>query len=205
MRVERTLVGLLFAAIVAAPGCGRLAYNLPPAQRILEPGPGVGGPGPGVIPPAGYGMYGAGVGRFGDGAGSYMGGGGGAGGCYSGGPGAVPAPTPNGVMPAGYNGPTGHPGIEEGGPGGSCPSGPYDGVTSNRMNDPQVQQAGFHHMFGGGGGCSAACDPVRPKPMPMAQAEVRVCRRRRSRSWATTACKSRGTSAEPACSIRRRS
>ncbi len=155
MRVERTLVGLLFAAIVAAPGCGRLAYNLPPAQRILEPGPGVGGPGPGVIPPAGYGMYGAGVGRFGDGAGSYMGGGGGAGGCncYSGGPGAVPAPTPNGVMPAGYNGPTGHPGIEEGGPGGSCPSGPYDGVSSNRMNDPQIQQAGFHHMFGGGCGC----------------------------------------------------
>jgi hypothetical protein len=26
-------------------------YNLPPAQQLLEPGPGVGGPGPGVIPP----------------------------------------------------------------------------------------------------------------------------------------------------------
>lgn len=28
------------------------AHNLPPAQRLMEPGPGVGGPGPGVIPPA---------------------------------------------------------------------------------------------------------------------------------------------------------
>ncbi len=72
MRVERTLVGLLFAAIAMAPGCGKLAYNLPPASRLMEPGPGVGGPGPGVIPPAGspYSMYGAGVGRFGDGQGS---------------------------------------------------------------------------------------------------------------------------------------
>lgn len=26
-------------------------YNLPPAHRLMEPGPGVGGPGPGVIPP----------------------------------------------------------------------------------------------------------------------------------------------------------
>ena len=36
-------------------GCeqGRLAYNLPPAERLMEPGPGVGGPGPGVIPPVG--------------------------------------------------------------------------------------------------------------------------------------------------------
>ena len=77
MRVERTLVGLLLA-IVAAPGCGRLAYNLPPASRLMEPGPGVGGPGPGVIPPAGSGsgIYGGGVGRFGDGMGSPMGGGG---------------------------------------------------------------------------------------------------------------------------------
>src|ERR1700749_4054025 len=110
MRVERTLVGLLFVAMWARPGGGRLAYNLPPAQRILEPGPGVDGPGPGVIPPAGspYGMYGGGVGRFGDGMGGYMGGaGGGACGCYGGGgPNSVPAPTPNGnVMPAGYNGP----------------------------------------------------------------------------------------------------
>ena len=31
--------------------CGRLAHNLPPAQRLMEPGPGVGGPGPGVLSP----------------------------------------------------------------------------------------------------------------------------------------------------------
>jgi len=77
MRVERALVGLLCVATAAATGCGgRLAYNLPPASRLMEPGPGVGGPGPGVIPPAGnpYGVYGGAVGRFGDGMGGYTGG-----------------------------------------------------------------------------------------------------------------------------------
>jgi len=78
MRVERTLVGLLcVVAAAASAGCGgQLAYNLPPASRLMEPGPGVGGPGPGVIPPAGnpYGIYGGAVGRFGDGMGGSMGG-----------------------------------------------------------------------------------------------------------------------------------
>ncbi len=32
-------------------GRGRIAHNLPPAQRLMEPGPGVGGPGPGVLGP----------------------------------------------------------------------------------------------------------------------------------------------------------
>src|SRR6478609_5190456 len=75
MRIERALVGLLFIATAAAGGCGKLAYNLPPASRIMEPGPGVGGPGPGVIPPAGspYGMYSGGVNRFGAGMGGGMG------------------------------------------------------------------------------------------------------------------------------------
>jgi hypothetical protein len=78
MRVERALVGLLCVITAALAGCGgELAYNLPPAARLMEPGPGVGGPGPGVIPPAGYpyGMYGGAVGRYGDGMGGYMGGG----------------------------------------------------------------------------------------------------------------------------------
>jgi hypothetical protein len=45
-------VALLLTSVVAAAGCqGRLAYNLPPSPRLMEPGPGVGGPGPGVIPP----------------------------------------------------------------------------------------------------------------------------------------------------------
>src|SRR4051812_46413434 len=79
MRIERALVGLLFIATAAAGGCGKLAYNLPPASRLMEPGPGVGGPGPGVIPPAGspYGMYGGGVNRFPGGMGAGMGMGGG--------------------------------------------------------------------------------------------------------------------------------
>lgn len=52
MRVQKLIVNSLLAAAVTAVGCGgRLAYNLPPAQRLMHPGPGVGGPGPGVIPP----------------------------------------------------------------------------------------------------------------------------------------------------------
>ena len=40
-------------ACLGSVGClGRVAHNLPPSQRLLEPGPGVGGPGPGVIQPA---------------------------------------------------------------------------------------------------------------------------------------------------------
>ncbi|WP_197442728.1 hypothetical protein [Lignipirellula cremea] len=36
----------------AFPGMARHGHNLPPSERILHPGPGVGGPGPGVLPPA---------------------------------------------------------------------------------------------------------------------------------------------------------
>lgn len=42
----------LFAQLAGATGPHR-AFNLPPAQRLMEPGPGVGGPGPGVL------MYGS--------------------------------------------------------------------------------------------------------------------------------------------------
>lgn len=56
-RLFSTAVCLL--ALMAGVKCSaqhHLAYNLPPAQRLLEPGPGVGGPGPGVLmPPAGMG------------------------------------------------------------------------------------------------------------------------------------------------------
>lgn len=53
MRVNTWIAFSLLIASVAAVGCGgRFAYNLPPAQQLVEPGPGVGGPGPGVIPPA---------------------------------------------------------------------------------------------------------------------------------------------------------
>ena len=41
----------LVAIAAAMTGCGATGggYNLPPASRLMEPGPGVGGPGPGVI------------------------------------------------------------------------------------------------------------------------------------------------------------
>ncbi|MEQ8846610.1 hypothetical protein [Botrimarina sp.] len=59
MRVEKLFVGAVLAAALAAVGCHhKLAYNLPPAQQLMHPGPGVGGPGPGVIPPP-TGMMGA--------------------------------------------------------------------------------------------------------------------------------------------------
>ncbi|WP_145062146.1 hypothetical protein [Adhaeretor mobilis] len=48
---------LCLVAIASTVGCmgggGRVAHNLPPSQRLMEPGPGVGGPGPGVIGPGG--------------------------------------------------------------------------------------------------------------------------------------------------------
>jgi hypothetical protein len=59
-RLFSTAVCLL--AMMAGVKCSaqhHLAYNLPPAQRLMEPGPGVGGPGPGVLMP-GAGMGGGG-------------------------------------------------------------------------------------------------------------------------------------------------
>ncbi|QEG39002.1 hypothetical protein [Roseimaritima ulvae] len=48
-----THLSLCLAAAVLAAGCTPVRHNLPPEQRMLEPGPGVGGPGPGVLgPPA---------------------------------------------------------------------------------------------------------------------------------------------------------
>ena len=47
----RFFFGLLVVSAAAAiTGCGATGgYNLPPASRLMEPGPGVGGPGPGVL------------------------------------------------------------------------------------------------------------------------------------------------------------
>ena len=45
---------LLVVCTIVATGCATPNahnHNLPPAQRLLEPGPGVAGPGPGVMPP----------------------------------------------------------------------------------------------------------------------------------------------------------
>ncbi len=49
----RMAVVLMAMVGLTAGGCAtaKKGHNLPPAQRLLEPGPGVGGPGPGVLPP----------------------------------------------------------------------------------------------------------------------------------------------------------
>lgn len=48
-----THMSLLAATAILATGCVPVRHNLPPEQRLMEPGPGVGGPGPGVLgPPA---------------------------------------------------------------------------------------------------------------------------------------------------------
>ncbi len=48
-----THMSLLAATAILATGCTPVRHNLPPEQRLMEPGPGVGGPGPGVLgPPA---------------------------------------------------------------------------------------------------------------------------------------------------------
>ena len=49
MRRSVTHLTLLAAAATLATGCVPIRHNLPPEQRLLEPGPGVGGPGPGVL------------------------------------------------------------------------------------------------------------------------------------------------------------
>jgi hypothetical protein len=170
MRVERALVGLLFIATVAASGCGRLAYNLPPASRLMEPGPGVGGPGPGVIPPAGspYGIYGGAVGRFGAGMGPSMDGGamgpgGPCGPCaanmqFRGAPpGAMPpGAAPNGVMQASFNSPCEQPGgcPCEGGCDGSCPCGP-GGMGGPCMGGCCCMRPGSTEAYAGGAGGGA--------------------------------------------------
>jgi len=67
MKKQLFKTALCLMAMFAGAKCSaqhhHLAYNLPPAQRLMEPGPGVGGPGPGVLmPDAGMGMGGMGGG-----------------------------------------------------------------------------------------------------------------------------------------------
>lgn len=52
MRIRLTMCAVAIATTFVAVGChSQGGYNLPPAQQIAEPGPGVGGPGPGVLAP----------------------------------------------------------------------------------------------------------------------------------------------------------
>ncbi len=53
---------MLIAIAATAVGCAHhRSYNLPPAERLMEPGPGVGGPGPGVLGPPPPPVVGAGM------------------------------------------------------------------------------------------------------------------------------------------------
>ncbi len=78
MKKRFTSAAICLLATFAAASCWaqhHLAYNLPPAQRLMEPGPGVGGPGPGVLMPASsMGMGGGGAAMAGAMGASYMGG-----------------------------------------------------------------------------------------------------------------------------------
>ncbi|WP_147870392.1 hypothetical protein [Stieleria maiorica] len=49
-----THLSLIAAGAMVATGCVPTRHNLPPAQQLMEPGPGVGGPGPGVLGPPPY-------------------------------------------------------------------------------------------------------------------------------------------------------
>ena len=68
MKQRLTTITLCTAAVLASASChGQagmgpcVAHNIPPAQRLMEPGPGVGGPGPGVLYPASGLMGGGGI------------------------------------------------------------------------------------------------------------------------------------------------
>jgi len=57
MKIRLMFGGMSLAVCLSALGCAfpplnHHQHNLPPAARLLEPGPGVGGPGPGVLPPS---------------------------------------------------------------------------------------------------------------------------------------------------------
>jgi len=51
MRMRFALGVLAAVASAYSVGCAPVRHNLPPAERLMEPGPGVGGPGPGVLAP----------------------------------------------------------------------------------------------------------------------------------------------------------
>lgn len=109
MRVSTMSLSTLAAAALAVAGCigpgGAMqkAYNAPPAQQLMHPGPGVGGPGPGVLPVGNQMMRGPG---------------GPPPGCMIG-PGGNSAPGGGGVNQCQYSEPCGPGGMGAGGMGGA--------------------------------------------------------------------------------------
>jgi hypothetical protein len=53
MKLRSSLTLVMLASLAGGCGTPLKQHNLPPAQQLMEPGPGVGGPGPGVLPPVG--------------------------------------------------------------------------------------------------------------------------------------------------------
>lgn len=51
MKIRLSLWMVLLATAIQSVGCALPEYNLPPAERLRAPGPGVGGPGPAIMPP----------------------------------------------------------------------------------------------------------------------------------------------------------
>lgn len=110
MRRPVTKLSLLVAAATMATGCVPVRHNLPPEQRLMEPGPGVGGPGPGVLGPV---PVSPGMGGMGP---------------MAGGMGPM-GPMGGGVMQAGFG---------DCGPGGMMP--PGDGMMHGMMMPAAAQQ-----------------------------------------------------------------
>jgi hypothetical protein len=150
MRRPVTQLTLLVAAATMATGCVPVRHNLPPEQRLMEPGPGVGGPGPGVLGPVAVGP-GAGMGMMGQGM---MGPGMGA--CPPGYPGGqMPmGPYPMGTMgqhPMGPMGPMGQHPMGPMGPMGPHPSDQYapgqypgpDGLMVPSGPDGDIRQTNY--------------------------------------------------------------
>ncbi|MEM6691582.1 MAG: hypothetical protein AAF664_19290 [Planctomycetota bacterium] len=137
MKRIATHLSLLAAAAVLATGCVPVRHNLPPEQRLLEPGPGVGGPGPGVLggPAMAPGMMG----------GPMMGG--------------APAGAMMGSPMMGNAGGPMPPGAIGAAPLDAMRSVPLGTQASSEMLGGDVQQTGFN-LFGGaaGPGCAGgAC------------------------------------------------
>ena len=170
-----THLSLLAATAILATGCAPVRHNLPPEQRLMQPGPGVGGPGPGVLgPPRMGGMGGPGpMGGPGMMGGPPMGGPGMMGGGPMGGPGMMmgaggmrPGPM-MGPGPMGPMGPMG-PGSQAGRgpmPPGAIGAAPLEAMqsaplppypmqrgTSASVGEPSVDLVNFTCQCGG-----AAC------------------------------------------------
>ncbi len=120
MRIGLTHLMLSIAGTVLVTGCAPVRHNLPPAERMMQPGPGVGGPGPGVLAPPAMQM--------------------GGGGPMMGGPGMGPGPMMGG-------GPMMGPG--QMGPGQMPPGASEPGSQVAQMPSP-IAQAAFNGMYGSG-------------------------------------------------------